>query len=43
MDGNAEKQNEAAPPDDERESCLMCGACEILGQRCALHGSLEKD
>ena len=43
MDTGIEEQNEAAHPDDERESCLMCGACETMGQVCVLTASLRKE
>lgn len=43
MEADSEEQsNEGSPPDDERESCLMCGACEVLGQGCVLHASPEE-
>ena len=34
-----EDENEGSSLADERESCLMCGACEVLGQGCLLHAS----
>jgi len=37
-DGEEQKREEK-PPEDERESCLMCGACEIRGEGCLLHAS----
>jgi hypothetical protein len=44
MEVNAEEDgSESNPPDDERESCLMCGACEVLGLGCVLHSSPEED
>ncbi len=40
METEAEKHgNEDQPPEDDRESCLMCGACEVLGKGCVLHAS----
>jgi hypothetical protein len=36
-------RSEVKPPDDRRESCLMCGACEVLGRGCLLHASPEED
>ena len=38
-----EDENEGNSLDDERESCLMCGACEVLGQGCVLHASAEEE
>jgi len=44
METDAEEQTgEGKPPEDERESCLMCGACEVLGEGCVLHASWEKN
>jgi hypothetical protein len=44
MDTNAEgNENEGQSTGDRREACLMCGACEIIGQVCALHASPEDD
>ena len=44
MDTNPEgSRNEGKSPDDRREACLMCGACEIIEQVCALHASPEED
>jgi len=34
---------EDKPPEDGRESCLMCGACEVLGEGCVLPASLKKN
>ncbi len=31
------EEDEGKPPDDGREACLMCGACEVLGEGCVLH------
>jgi hypothetical protein len=31
------KEDEGKLQDDWRESCLMCGACEIHGKGCLLH------
>jgi hypothetical protein len=44
METNVEEHsNESNSPDDERESCLMCGACEVLGKGCVLHGSSDEE
>jgi hypothetical protein len=31
------EEDEDTPPDDRLESCLICGACEVLGEGCVLH------
>jgi len=43
MDSELEKESGAPASDDDRESCLMCGACEAQGQVCVLTATLRKD
>lgn len=38
-----EKKEEGKPPEDEREGCLMCGACEVSGKVCVLPASRGKN
>ena len=44
METDAEEhKNEGNPRDDPQEACLMCGACEILGQGCVLHAPQDAE
>jgi hypothetical protein len=44
LDTNAKgNENEGKSQGDEREACIMCGACEIIGQVCALHAYPEDE
>ena len=40
IESDQEKErDEDKPPEDERESCFMCGTCEVRGEGCIVHAA----